>query len=537
MCPSRNLKFNNWGTASPTLIRKRVAQPVLMVVMILTAVIAIEIFALHAAAAEGKRGGTLIAAFSADPAGFDPVRGPSGMSHVVIEQVYSTLMLLDSEAKPIPGLAESYQMSDDGLTYTFKLRQGVTFHNGDEVTAEDVKFSFDRLRAKDSGYSYGSQVETIAAVDAVDKYTVKFTLSERTGPFLIYMAFPGSSIVPKKLVESGYDLNAHPIGSGPFKFVSYQPRTAIKFERNPNYYEKGKPYFDAMEYRIISDVTALTNAVISGGVNFSNEIPAKDWARVKSTPGLEGKSIEGSRYYWLLPNNQRKPFDNPKVRQAVAHAIDRNAIAKGTFFGQATPILGGVIPQWNWGYADLKVFKPGGNPEKAKQLLAEAGYPNGFQTTLTVASSFPPMVGMAPIIQANLQRVGIQVKIGTMEIPRYWDEVWSTSNFDMTTMYWLSPLADPDDFVTNNYKCGMAINVQKSCSEAMDKILEEAKTAPTQEARKALYRKMQQLSLEEMDIVPLVNGWILIAHTSKLKNYHPMRTGFLKTLKDAWFED
>jgi len=151
-----------------------------------------------AAFAAPKRGGILKAAFSADPAGFDPVRGPSGMSHVVIEQVYSTLMALDADAKPYPELAESFQVSDDGLQYTFKLRAGVTFHNGDELTAEDVKFSFDRLRAKDSGYSYTAQVETIDTVDVVDKLTVRFKLTKRTGPFLVYMAFPGSSIVPKK---------------------------------------------------------------------------------------------------------------------------------------------------------------------------------------------------------------------------------------------------------------------------------------------------------------------------------------------------
>src|SRR5919206_284992 len=489
-----------------------------------------------ARADEPRRGGTLIAAFSADPAGFDPVRGPSGMSHVVIEQVYSTLMALAPDAKPYPELAERYEASPDGLTYTFFLRQGVKFHNGDELTAEDVKFSFDRLRAKDSGYSYGSQVETIDSVDVLDPHTVRFRLTKPTGPFLVYMAFPGSSIVPKKLVESGHDLNAQPVGSGPFKFVSYQPRTAIKFERNPDYFEAGKPYFDAMEYRIISDITALTNAVISGQANFSNEIPAKDWSKVKSTPSLAAVTLEGSRYYWLLPNNTHPPLDNSKVRQAVAVAINRKAIVQGAFFGLATPILGGVIPQWNWGYADILFFKPEGDPARAKQLLAEAGVPNGFETSMTIASSFPPMMAMAPIIQANLAAVGIKAKIGTMEIPRYWDEVWSTSNFDITTMYWVSPLADPDDFVSNNYKCGMAINVQKYCSKSMDEILEQAKSAPSQDERKALYRKMQELSLEEMGQVPLVNGWLLIAHTKKLQNYKPMRTGFLKTLKDAWLE-
>src|SRR5690606_36356920 len=132
-------------------------------------------------------GGTLIAGFSADPAGLDPVRGPSGMSHVVIEQIYSTLMSLDPDAIPYPDLAESYEISDDGLEYTFRLRDGVKFHNGEALTAEDVKFTFDRLRAPDSGYSYGAQVEMIETVEVVDDLTVKFKLSQPTGPFLVYM--------------------------------------------------------------------------------------------------------------------------------------------------------------------------------------------------------------------------------------------------------------------------------------------------------------------------------------------------------------
>ncbi len=459
------------------------------------------------------------------------------MSHVVIEQVYSTLMALDPDAKPYPELAESYEISPDGLQYTFKLRQGVKFHNGDDFTAEDVKFTFDRLRAPNSGYSYGAQVQDIKSVDVVDPHTVRFTLNKCVGPFLIYVAFPGSSIVPKKLVESGHDLNAKPIGTGPFKFVSYEPRSAIKFERNENYFEQGKPYFDAMEYRIISDITALTTGLMSGVVNFSNEIPPKDFASIKANPDLAALTLERSRYNWLLPNNSRKPFDNPKVRQAISYAIDRQALVGGAFFGLATPILGGVIPQWNWAFApDLQPVPPNGAPEKAKALLAEAGYPNGFETTMTIASSFPNLMAIVPIIQQNLAKVGVSAKIGTMEIPRYWDEVWSTSNFDITTMYWLSPLADPDDFVSNNYHSGMAINVQKYSSAEMDKLLEDAKTASTQEQRKELYRKMQELSFRDMPIVPLVNGWLLIGHTKKLQNYRPMRTGFLKTLKDAWFE-
>lgn len=486
------------------------------------------------AAGEPQRGGVLRLGFSADPAGFDPAQGPSGMSHVVIEQVYSTLMALDPDATPYPELAESYEVSDDGLTYTFKLRDGVTFHDGSPLTAEDVKFSFDRIRQPDSGYSYQSQLDTIGSVDVIDPLTVKFTLTAPTGPFLVYMAFPGSSIVPKALVESGHDLNASPVGSGPFKFVSYTPRSMVKFTRNDAYFEAGKPYVDELEMHLIADVTALTNAIVSGQINFSNEIPPKDWAMVTSTPGIIGAALDGSRYFWLLPNNTREHLDNPKIRQAIAHAIDRDAIVRGAFFGQAKPTLGGVIPDWNWAFADLNYFTPGANPEKAKALLAEAGLPDGFETSMTMASSFPTMVAMAPIIQANLAAVGIKAKIETMEVPRFWDEVWGPSNFDMTAMYWLSPLADPDDFVGSNYNCDQSINVQKSCDSAMTDILLRAKTAVTQEERKALYRQQQELSLEQMPIVPLVNSFILTAHSDKLQGFRPMRTGFLKTLKDAW---
>jgi peptide/nickel transport system substrate-binding protein len=267
-----------------------------------------------------------------------------------------------------------------------------------------------------------------------------------------------------------------------------------------------KPYFDAMEYRIIPDITALTNAVMSGEVNFSNEIPPEDWATVTTNSNLKTQTLEGSRYYWLLPNNTVKPLDNPKARQAIGLALDRKALVAGAFFGQATPILGGVIPEWNWGHSDVKFFGERAEPAKAKALLAEAGVPNGFETSTTIASSFPAMVAMAPIIQANLAAVGIKAQIKTMEIPRYWDEVWGPSKFDVTTMYWVSPLADPDDFVTNNYKCGMAINVQKSCSKEMDAILEEAKSAATQDARKAAYKTMQDLSLQEISRSALRTG-------------------------------
>jgi peptide/nickel transport system substrate-binding protein len=309
-------------------------------------------------------------------------------------------------------------------------------------------------------------------------------------------------------------------------------------ERNPDYYEKGKPYIQNLEYDIISDATALTTALQAGVVNFSNQIPAKDWEAIKANPQLKTDPIEGGRWFWIMVNNTKAPTNNAKLRQAIAYAIDRQAIVDAVFYGLAKPILGGVVPSWNWGYApDLKVFAPNADPAKAKALLAEAGYPNGVDLLFRVGSDWSNLISMATIIQDNLKAVGINAKIETMGTTEYMDKVWGGTNYDISDMYWLSPLADPDDFTTLNYKCGSPMNPQKSCSKAMDALLDEARMGTTQEARKDAYIRMQKLSMEEMTLVPVVSALILTAYTDHLKNFHPMRTGFLKTLKDAWLEE
>jgi peptide/nickel transport system substrate-binding protein len=487
--------------------------------------------------ADAKVGGTLKAAFDHDPAGFDPAKATLGMSHAVIEQVYSTLTALDADAKPYPDLAQSVDVSPDGLTYVFKLRSGVTFHDGTPLVAEDVKFTLERLKDPKTGYSYAAQLEPIKAVEVVDPQTVKLTLSKPSGPLLINLAFPGSSIVSKKIVESGKDINAEPIGTGPYKFVSYQPRTAIKMTRNPDYYDKPKPYIENLEYDIISDATAITTALQSGVVNFSNVIPAKDWEAIKANPDLATAPIEGGRWFWIMVNNTKAPLDDARVRRAIAFAIDRQSICDAVFYGLANPILGGVVPSWNWGFApDLKVFSPHADPEKAKALLAEAGHAQGLDLTFHVGSDWQNLMSIAPIVQQNLKAVGINLNIITLPTTEYMDKVWGGAHYDLSDMYWLSPLADPDDFTTLNYKCGSPMNTQRSCSKEMDALLDEAREGLTQDARRDAYIRMQKLSMDQMTLVPLVSALILTAYTNQLKGFKPMRTGFLKTLKDAWLE-
>jgi len=456
------------------------------------------------------------------------------MSHVVIEQIYSTLMRLDPDSNPIPELADSYEISDDGLVYTIKIKRGVKFHDGSPLTAADVKFTFDRLTDPATGYPYADGVKPIDHTDVIDDNTVAITLKAPTGPFLTALAFPGNSIVSKAAVESGIDLNAQPIGTGPFKFVSYQPGTSIVLAKNPDYFETGKPYIDALEMNIIPDDTARTNAILGGLVDFSSEVSPRDWETVTTSPGIVGLETSGGHWHSLIMNVSKPPFDNKLVRQAVAYAIGRQDVVDQIFFGRAEPSLGGVIPSWSFAHDPaLETFSAQPNPKKAKALLTEAGFPDGIDVTLIAPSAWPILASQAPIYQAQLTEAGIRVTLEQMENPRWLQQVWTARDYEMSMNFWLSPLADPDDFMWM-FPCGSGMGVMLYCNKKLDGLMDQARQTTDSTERAALYSEVQKLQLGDMPLVPTVNASILMAHTDKVHDYTPLRTGFFKSFKDVW---
>lgn len=482
-----------------------------------------------------KRGGTLRVAYSGAPQGFDPALASIGFSHLAIEQIYATLTGLDKEANPIPELAQRWEISGDGRQITFFLHKGVKFHNGDELTSEDVKFTFDRLRDPKTGYAYASQVAMIESVSAVDPHTVRFNLTTPTGPFLTFMAFPGSGIVPRKEVLARGNLSTNPIGAGAFKFVDYKPGTLLRLARHNNYFVSGRPYVDAFEMHIIVDETARTDALFGGLVDFSTEVPAKDWSRVKSDSKLVGISFLGSHWHFVCVNCTRPPFTDPRVRQAIGYAVDRKALIEACYFGEAVPILGGTVPPWSWGHApDLQPFKERADIAKAKQLLSAAGLPNGFKTTFVNAPDIPTLNVQTPLLQQQMKAVGIELQIVSIENPRWQDVMVGTHDFDMANIFWLSPLADPDDFTYLNFRSKQPTNIDVYSSARMDDMLDQARNTADQAKRKALYRDIQALSLEDAPLAATVNTNVLMASTAKVHGFVPLRTGFVKTLKDAW---
>src|SRR5215211_3010351 len=356
-----------------------------------------DAFSAAALQGEPKPGGTLRVATSTDPVGLDPMISSAYSTALITEHVYGSLMQYDKELNEVqPDLAESVEISEDKLLYTFKLREGVKWHDGQPFTADDVKFSMERQKNPDTGSPNAYMYSEVAEVAAVDPATVTVKFNKVQGPFLAFMASPWASMVPKHVVEEKGDLQTTMVGTGPFKFVSYEPGNSVKLEKNPDYYVPGQPVVDALEIQFISDATSRLNAVLTKQVDLSQEMAAKDYRQLEGAPGVQAIALESGSCNWAYigMNCTRPPFDNPKVRQAVAYAKNRKAIADNVFFGLAIPLTGGIVPRWSWAYAqDLQLYSDQPDVAKAKALLAEAGYADGFDTTIKVSPAYPNLTG------------------------------------------------------------------------------------------------------------------------------------------------
>ncbi|MEK7423493.1 MAG: ABC transporter substrate-binding protein, partial [Actinomycetota bacterium] len=355
------------------------------------------------------------------------------------------------------------------------------FHDGTPLTADDVVYTFQRLMDPKTGYAYATQVESVGTVTAIDPLTVEFKLTKPTGPFLTFLAFPGNYIVPKHVAEAGSSLTNNPIGTGPFKFVSYSPNQELILAANPDYYVPGIPKVAELDITFFADDTERANALLGGNLDFASRVGAKDYDSIIATEGFAGSEQVGGRWYWIMTQDTVEPISNPLVRKAISYAIDRQAMADTLFFGHAKPILGGPIPDWSWAYdASTDQIPPTGDVERAKALLAEAGYPDGIKIEMILGSSWQNLVDQGPLIKDMLARAGIDVTLSTMENPRYLALVWSGGQYQISNMFWLSPLADPDDFMYLNYRCGSGMNSQKYCNEALDAVLQDARYSDDQ---------------------------------------------------------
>ncbi|WP_227271405.1 ABC transporter substrate-binding protein [Roseobacter weihaiensis] len=370
-----------------------------------------------------------------EPPHLDPTSAAAGaIDTVLYSNVFEGLTRFAADGTIVPGLAAAWEISDDGLTYTFTLRDGVTFHDGTAMDAEDVKFSLDRILADDSANAQKALYTGIDAVEVIDPLTVRLTLSAPNGNMLFNLAWGDAVIVAPESIEG---IKQRPIGTGAFKFVEWVQSDRIELVRNDSYW--GTPAaLEAATFKFISDPTAAFASVMAEDVDYFYAYPApENLPQFEADPRFQVLvgSTEGETI--LSINNKRPPFDNVLVRQALTHAIDRQALIDGAMFGYGTPIGTHFAPH-HPAYVDL-TGQSAYDPEKARGLLADAGLAEGFETNLYLP---PPSYARrgGEIIAAQLAQVGIRAQIINVEWAQWLESVFRGKDFGLTIVSHTEPM-------------------------------------------------------------------------------------------------
>ena len=370
-----------------------------------------------------------------EPPNLDPTAGAAAaIDEVVYANVFEGLTRFGPDGSVLPGLAESWEIAPDGLSWVFTLREGVTFHDGLPMTAEDVAFSFERAMAEDSTNAQKQLFEGINSVNVIDDLTVEIGLDTPKGALLWNLAWGDAVIVSPASAETNA---TNPVGTGPFKFSRWVQGDQVELVRNDDYW--GEPAaLDGVTFKFISDPTAAFAAMMAGDIDAFPNFPApENLAQFQADPRFsvivgttEGETI-------LAMNNARAPFDDVRVRRAVAHAIDRSAIIDGAMFGYGTPIGSHFAPH-HPAYEDLTGMSAF-DPEMSRALLAEAGLPDGFETTLTLP---PPSYARrgGEIIASQLRDVGIEAEIINVEWAQWLEQVFKGKDFGLTIVSHTEPL-------------------------------------------------------------------------------------------------
>ena len=373
-------------------------------------------------------GGEVVVAITADPPGWDPTVSTSQeIARVMYHNVYEGLVRLNADGEIVPALATDWQISEDGLTWTFNLHEGVKFHDGSDLTPEDVVASFERAKDPDSGHTHPEYYEAIDTISA-DGNTITFTLTEPSSSLLYNLARPDSIIYPAASAETQ---RSNPIGTGPFKFAEYTEGSEVRLERFEDYYIDGVPYLDSAVFKIIPDPNTRFAALQAGDIDLIGvALSPEQYLQVEGDSSLKGTEGTATTEITLALNNTREPLNNPLVRQAITHAIDKNAIVEGAQFGFGTVIGTHMSPAESY-YVDLTDTYPY-DPEKAKELLAEAGYPDGFTISFELPEPYNIERRSGQVIAQQLADVGITVDLSVVEWGTWIQRIFLGGDYDMT---------------------------------------------------------------------------------------------------------
>jgi peptide/nickel transport system substrate-binding protein len=469
---------------------------------------------------------TLVVGLVAEPVNLDPAQVTDVNSSRVGRRIVETLVTFPEESTQLlPGLAESWTISRDALQYTFKLRPGITFHDGTPLNAQAVKFSIERqIKPEHPAYALGKYpfanyfFGNVKAVEVLSDERVAFLLREPRASFLAVLTAGAASIVsPTAVMKWGPDYPLHPVGTGPFKFTAWDRGQRVVLERNAGYW-KFPVKVDRVVYRPIVEDQARLTELLTGTLDLIVGVPADYVAQLEQGGKVGVLKQVGAHVWYLGINNQKKPFDDKRVRQALNYAVSKDAIVRDVLKGTGSPSTGPVLPG-TWG-ADPALKPYPYDPARAKKLLTEAGYPNGFSTTMWVPESGSGMqapVAMATVMQSNLKAVGVNVTLETMEWGTYLARLRSKEQ-ELFALSWMAGTEDPDmvmyPLLHSSQWTPNGPNRALYKNPKYDALLEQARHTTDQMQRATLYREAQRILVDDAPWV-FVDHEIQIAALSK----------------------
>jgi len=442
------------------------------------------------------KGGTLKAALTGEPDSLDPAISSVYTGAQVYDNIFSKLLTIDASGTLVPRLATTWTATD-AKTWTFDLVDNAYFHNGEKFSSADVKYTFERMLNPKTASAYAGLFTAISAVETPTPTQVVFKLKTPYGPFLTNLANNGE-VVNKKAIESA-DPARKPVGTGPFEFVEWVQGDHIKVKRFDKYFETGRPFVDAIEFKFLLVDQSRIDALASGEINWADAVPLQQIATLKSDPRFTyvTSPVAGIPDFLAL-NTKKAPFDKPEVRQAVAWALDRKAIRDLAYLGSGEVGLEEVPSGSPW-YDGADAYAGAPDANKGKSLLTKAGYPNGFSVEYLGLPQYPELLKTGQVVRDQLKMIGIDMTIKQVDVS-VWFDAFSKGNYQITSAYQERTL-DPDNFYSLVIHSGGSINTTGYSNPAVDKLIDQAAASTDDAARKTLYTEIRKVVQEEAPII------------------------------------
>jgi peptide/nickel transport system substrate-binding protein len=472
---------------------------------------------------------TLVIATAGDAQSLDPHAVTDLASMRMIENLHAPLLQYGdlSRGELLPGIAQEWTTSDDRLTITLTLAAGRVFHTGKPVTSADVKRSLERIR--DSGIR-GGHFASIERIKTPDAKTVELQLREPSAPLLTHLAHPMNAVLDVEHLESDSPLRFAEAGCGPYQLKSWQRAQEMIHARSENHSASGP---ETIVLKPMPDAVSRSISLRTGEVDALEQVPPQDVIVLEKASGIRVEAGPGLFWEYLGLNCTVAPLDDPRVRQGIAWAVDREQLVAAIKFGRATPLTAGPIPPDHWAALDEAIY-PRVDRKRARALFEEAGFPNGFDLELIVDARRAEQVRTGEMIKQQLRAVGIRVDLRGLEPGLFYRKL-NDRDFQATVVGW-DGFVEPDEFVYELFRSDGAYNQQGYENAEVDAWIDAARSAATQDERRELYRKIQRRIALDAPMVFLYVNPRIVALRSWVKNYQPHPSGTMRTWTDVRIE-